>query len=97
MARLAVGLWRLGQLRRSCVPVAVADLDPIVRKTVDEISAASGAAGPVAITTSECVRVPAAIGFWKRTIVLPAWALRELPAETLNVIAARIRTLPALG
>ncbi|MGA7294970.1 MAG: M56 family metallopeptidase [Terriglobales bacterium] len=86
MARLAVGLWRLGQLRRSCVPVAVADLDPIVRKTVDEISAASGAAGPVAITTSECVRVPAAIGFWKRTIVLPAWALRELPAEDLNVI-----------
>jgi hypothetical protein len=32
------------------------------------------------------VRVPAAIGFWKRTIVLPAWALRELPPEDLNVI-----------
>jgi hypothetical protein len=32
------------------------------------------------------VRVPAAIGFWKRTIVLPAWALRELPAQDLNVI-----------
>ena len=40
----------------------------------------------VVTTTSECVRVPAAIGFWKRTIVLPAWALRELPPEDLNVI-----------
>jgi len=38
------------------------------------------------IATSECVRVPAAIGFWKRTIVLPAWALRELPPNDLNVI-----------
>ncbi len=41
---------------------------------------------PVTVATSECVRVPAAIGFWKRTIVLPAWALRELPPEDLNVI-----------
>ncbi len=40
----------------------------------------------VIVATSECVRVPAAIGFWKRTIVLPAWALRELPPEDLNVI-----------
>jgi hypothetical protein len=30
--------------------------------------------------------VPAAIGFWKRTIVLPAWALRELAPNDLNVI-----------
>jgi beta-lactamase regulating signal transducer with metallopeptidase domain len=35
---------------------------------------------------SEDVRVPSAIGFWNRTIVLPAWALRELPPEDLNVI-----------
>ena len=40
----------------------------------------------VTVATSECVRVPAAIGFWRRTIVLPAWALRELPPEDLNVI-----------
>ncbi|HXM36080.1 MAG TPA: M56 family metallopeptidase, partial [Pyrinomonadaceae bacterium] len=40
----------------------------------------------ITIATSEYVRVPAAIGFWKRTIVLPAWALRELPAQDLNVI-----------
>jgi hypothetical protein len=32
------------------------------------------------------VRVPAAIGFWKQTIILPAWALRELPPNDLNVV-----------
>src|SRR5208282_3161604 len=82
MARLATGLWRLRQLRRSCTPVVAADLDPVVRKTVEAI----GASKSVTVATSECVRVPAAIGFLKRTIVLPAWALRELPPEDLNVI-----------
>ena len=82
LARLAAGLWRLRQLRRSCIAIVAADLDPTVRKTVDAVRAS----GAVAISTSECVRVPAAIGFWKRTIVLPSWALRELPPEDLNVI-----------
>ncbi len=80
--RLAAGLWRLRQLCRSCTPIVAADLDPAVRKTVDAI----GASRSITIATSECVRVPAAIGFWKRTIVLPAWALRELPPDDLNVI-----------
>ena len=82
MARLASGLWRLRQLRQSCTPIVTQNLDLIVRKAVDSILA-SGAA---AIATSDRVRVPAAIGFWKRTIVLPRWALRELPSEDLNVI-----------
>ena len=80
MLRLAAGFWRLRQLRQSCTPIVAADLDPAVRKTVDAIGAS------VTIATSECVRVPAAIGFWKRTIVLPAWAVRELPPNDLNVI-----------
>jgi beta-lactamase regulating signal transducer with metallopeptidase domain len=82
MARLVVGLWHLRRLRQSCTPVVAAELDPVVRKTVEAIVATM----PVAISTSEGVRVPAAIGFWKRTIILPAWALRELPPEDLNVI-----------
>ena len=91
MMRLVAGLWRLRRLRRSCTPVVAADLDPAVRKTVEAISA-SGSVGAksisksITIATSESVRVPAAIGFWKRTIVLPAWALRELPAQDLTVI-----------
>ena len=95
MMRLAAGLWRLRRLRRSCTPIVAADLDPAVRKTVEAIGA-SGSVGSgsiskaisnsITIATSECARVPAAIGFWKRTIVLPAWTLRELPAQDLNVI-----------
>ena len=87
MMRLAAGLWRLRRLRLSCTPIVAADLDPAVRKTVDAIGAsASVVSGSITVSTSECVRVPAAIGFWKRTIVLPAWTLRELPAHDLNVI-----------
>ena len=86
MARLAVGLWRLRQLRRSCTPIVTADLDLAVRSTVEAIGASKSGTGPVTIATSESVRVPAAIGFWKRTIVLPAWTLRELPAADLNAI-----------
>jgi len=116
MARLATGLWHLRQLHRSCTPVVAADIDPVVRKTVEAIGASGSVESrlverrasspvpphpqpvdrrgrlslhrskPVTVATSECVRVPAAIGFWKRTIILPAWALRELPPEDLNVI-----------
>lgn len=82
MVRLASGLWRLRQLRQSCTAIAVADLDPLVRITVETITAS----GSVAVTTSDCVRVPAAIGFWKRTIILPAWTLSELPPADLKVI-----------
>jgi beta-lactamase regulating signal transducer with metallopeptidase domain len=92
MIRLAAGLWRLRQLRRSCTAIVAPDLDPAVRKIVDAIGASGSVASrsvaskSITIATSECVRVPAAIGFWKRTIVLPAWALRELPPNDLNVI-----------
>ena len=88
MMRLLAGLWRLRQLRRSCTPVIAADLDPAVRKTVEAIGASGSmiSSNSILIATSEGVRVPAAIGFWKRTIVLPAWTLRELPAQDLNVI-----------
>ena len=80
ITRLATGLWRLRQLRQSCTAIAAGDLDPAVRKRIAGIDAS------VTVATSECVRVPAAIGFWNRTIVLPTWALRELPPSDLNVI-----------
>jgi beta-lactamase regulating signal transducer with metallopeptidase domain len=81
MARLLSGLWRLGRLRRSCTAVDAVNFDRSLRTTVEAIGA-SGAT----VASSESVRVPAAIGFWKRTIVLPAWTLREMAAEDLNVI-----------
>jgi beta-lactamase regulating signal transducer with metallopeptidase domain len=97
MLRLATGIWSLRRLRLSCTPIDVADLDPAVRRTVEAIGASGSIASKssvsksivsksITIATSECVRVPAAIGFFKRTIVLPAWALRELSPHDLNVI-----------
>jgi beta-lactamase regulating signal transducer with metallopeptidase domain len=82
MMRLAVGLWRLRGLRRNCVPIDAAALDPAMRKTVSEFSASRS----VTIATSESVRVPAAIGLWKPMIVIPGWAWRELSSDDLNII-----------
>ena len=87
LMRLTAGLWHLRHLRRSCVPVDTATLDPLVRNTLNSIVAHKPfPSRPITIASSEFVRVPSAIGFWKRTIALPAWALRELPATDLNVI-----------
>jgi beta-lactamase regulating signal transducer with metallopeptidase domain len=82
LLRLLFGIWRLRKLRQSCTAIDVSMLDPAVRKTIETVVASK----PVVITTSETLRVPAAIGLWGRTIVLPAWALRELAPEDLNVI-----------
>ena len=88
MARLVSGLWRLGRLRRSCTPIDAgnfdaADFDPTLRKTLDKTLEMISAAGAT-VASSERVRVPCAIGFWKRTIVLPAWALREMAGKTID-------------
>jgi beta-lactamase regulating signal transducer with metallopeptidase domain len=87
MARLAVGLWRLRELRQSCNAVDPADLDPSVRDLFAELnSTKSFASRPVTLATSGRIRVPAAIGLWNPMIVLPPWALRELPPSELGII-----------
>jgi Zn-dependent protease with chaperone function len=82
MLRLGTGLLRLRNLRQSCVPVDVANLDEVVAKTVADF----GSSRVVEVATSDRVSVPAAVGFFHPMIVLPAWALRELPPEELNII-----------
>ena len=58
----------------------------LARPQRPERRAKSARSSSITVSTSDCVRVPAAIGFWKRTIILPAWTLRDLPPEDLNVI-----------
>jgi beta-lactamase regulating signal transducer with metallopeptidase domain len=82
MLRLAIGLWHLWGLRRSCIPIEAVELDPTVRNTVANLNLSR----PATLATSERVSVPAVIGFFKPVVVIPAWALRELPSEELNVI-----------
>ncbi|MFZ1918141.1 MAG: M56 family metallopeptidase, partial [Terriglobales bacterium] len=87
MARLAVGLWRLHELRQSCNTVDPADLDSSVRDLFAELnSSESFVSRPVTLATSGRIRVPAAIGLWSPMIVLPPWALCELPPSDLGII-----------
>src|SRR5258706_1262364 len=80
--RLSSGLWRLRELRRSCVKIDAAGLNPTVRNTVARLNSSR----PVTLATSERVSVPAAIGFFKPMVVIPAWAFSELPPDELNII-----------
>src|SRR5271163_4441389 len=82
MLRLAAGLWRLRGLRRSCIAIDSAKLEPATGRTVADFSSSRR----VTLATSEKVSVPSAFGFFKPMIVIPTWALRELPAEELNII-----------
>lgn len=82
MLRLAIGLWHLRGLRRSCIPIEAAEFDSTMRNTVANLNLSR----PATLATSERVTVPAVIGFFKPVIVIPAWALRELPSDELNII-----------
>ncbi len=76
------GLWHLHVLRKSCLPVDVAELDPRLRETLE----CNRPTRPVTLCTSDLVHVPTAIGFMKPVIVVPGWVMRELSADELNQI-----------
>jgi len=80
--RITLSLYRLLKLRAGQKPVAPADLHPILQQTLSEFCASR----KVTVAISDEVRVPAAIGFLKPMIVLPKWAVAELPPEQLNAI-----------
>jgi len=61
LVRIALGFWRLRQLRRSCVPIEAAALDPRLRKTLEEFDSPR----PVTVCVSDHLRVPTAVGFIK--------------------------------
>ena len=82
LARVALGLWHLRFVRRSCTVIEPTSLDPLLRQTVDEFRAIR----KVEIAQSEAVRVPTAIGLVKPAVVLPEWTLTELSATELNAI-----------
>jgi beta-lactamase regulating signal transducer with metallopeptidase domain len=82
LLRLAAGIVHVRRLLKSCVAIETVNLEPSIRKVITEFASLRS----VTLATSERMTVPAAIGFTKPTIVLPRWALRELPAEDLNII-----------
>ena len=80
--RVLLGLWKLRVLRKNCVVIATSELDPTLRSVVEQFSTRR----QVAICRSAEIRVPTAIGFFNPAIVIPGWALQELPAEELRII-----------
>jgi bla regulator protein blaR1 len=87
LARLLAGLLHLRAMRQSCIPMNVAQLDPAIVATMGELNAARGfGARRVTLASSQRARVPSALGIWQPMIVLPAWALAELPASELSII-----------
>src|SRR5215470_14695176 len=82
LVRVAVGLWHLGSIRKNCTPVDLGSLGPAVARTLSEFRAVR----PVELCSSEDLRVPTAVGFFRPAVVLPKWALTELPPAELNPV-----------
>lgn len=81
-AHLALGILRVGALRRSCKVIHPGDLDPALAEVVRGFSLSHS----VSLATSDRLSVPSAVGFFKPMIVIPRWILRELTPEELRVI-----------
>ncbi len=82
LLRVGLGFWHLHRLRKSCVPVDVAALDPVLRRTLEEFDSPKSAK----LCVSDRLRVPTAIGFTNPLVVIPSWTMRELSAAELHPI-----------
>jgi beta-lactamase regulating signal transducer with metallopeptidase domain len=78
-ARVVRGLWRVRTLKKNCAPLDASTLESFA----DELPTGGR---KFAIRVSEQVRVPAALGFFRPVVVLPAWTVRELSTEELHTI-----------
>jgi len=102
LLHVAHGLFRLRRLRASCVPVDLSQFDRNSRAVFADVGAPSfsffwkkvcpelvegeGMDRAVTLCTSDAVRVPAAIGYFRPIVVFPTWALSEIPPAEFNAI-----------
>ena len=82
LAGVGKALWHLHRVRKSCVEVDPASIDPLVQETFQR----KRTQRPIALCTSELVRVPTALGLVRPAIVVPRWVMEELPAAELNQV-----------
>jgi beta-lactamase regulating signal transducer with metallopeptidase domain len=82
LARVAVSVWHLHQLRTTCVALDSARIDPLVATTLQR----NKTGRKIVLCTSEKVRVPTALGFFRPAIVIPRWLLEQLSAGELNQV-----------
>lgn len=82
LMRVGRSLYRLQQLRATCVPVDLSQLGLRLSSRLAEIQTHRR----VALCSSAAVRVPSAMGYFRPIVVFPAWALQEIPAAELEAI-----------
>lgn len=90
LARVSVGLWRVRGLRRNCVEVDCALLEPELRRTLASTCKTQGSTlgrtRSAVLCVSDRVSVPTVIGFLRPAVVIPQWLLRELSASELKQV-----------
>ena len=79
LTRVARGLFRVRQLKKTCLPLE-ASLAARIQPSLGSLSRRAQ------LCTSEHLRVPAALGFFRPVIALPAWTVRELSEEELQTV-----------
>jgi Zn-dependent protease with chaperone function len=85
--RLAYGLWRVRQIRKSCTELDTASIDPAIAGAIqDSTSQDTTLHRRVKLCVSNEVTVPAAIGIFRPAIVFPAQLLPQLSADEFQVI-----------
>jgi beta-lactamase regulating signal transducer with metallopeptidase domain len=82
LMRVGMGIWHLRRVRGCCLAVDVAQLDPVLRETMER----NQGARRVVLCTSEQVQVPTAVGLFEPAVVIPHWLLEELSPEELNQV-----------
>lgn len=82
LARLALSMRRLRQIRRQSLPLSPSSLDPLLQHTMQQFAHGR----QVALCVSDDVETPTALGFMSPAVVLPRWAVQELTSTELNVV-----------
>jgi beta-lactamase regulating signal transducer with metallopeptidase domain len=82
LGRVAFGLYRVRQVRQSCVPVESVAIDINLQRTLEDFQSDRS----VQLCTSDLVRVPTAIGFWRPVVALPNWCPRALSSAELHSV-----------
>jgi beta-lactamase regulating signal transducer with metallopeptidase domain len=82
LARVALATWQVHRLRAESAAVEWKLLSPELMALIEEFRRAR----PLSLLVSRRLDVPTAIGFFKPSIVLPEWLLKETPAEELKYI-----------
>lgn len=80
--RIALGLWRVREVRRNCTEIDLSTLNP----EIAEIFRKSASRRQVRLCVSDEVSVPSAIGLFRAAIVFPDWLLPQLSAGEIEMI-----------